>query len=89
MTSEGLASILKEVECCAWISTQDQFSEVPGHKSLVFPFLEDILAKEPNSSLPYPYDKTWEQAKDDIVCIIHTSGTTGTDLKKILVGFKP
>jgi hypothetical protein len=81
MTSDGLASILKEVECSAWISTQDQFSEVPGHKSLVFPSLEDILAEESNSSLPYPYNETWEQAKDEIVCIIHTSGTTGMVLK--------
>lgn len=27
---------------------------------------------------PYPYSKTWADAKEDIVWIIHTSGTTGT-----------
>lgn len=26
---------------------------------------------------PYPYEESWEQSRDDIVCIIHTSGTTG------------
>jgi len=81
MTPDGLACILNEVECSAWISTRDQFSEVPGQKSFVFPSLEDILAEGPNSCLPYPYNETWEQAKDEIVCIIHTSGTTGMVLK--------
>ncbi|OBT85968.1 hypothetical protein VE02_04794 [Pseudogymnoascus sp. 03VT05] len=25
----------------------------------------------------YPYNKTWEEAKDDVVIIVHTSGSTG------------
>lgn len=88
MTPDGLANILKEIECCAWISTQGQFNEVQGYKTLVFPSLEDILAEERDPSLPYPYNETWEQAKDEIVCIIHTSGTTGMVLEFHPVGIK-
>jgi long-subunit acyl-CoA synthetase (AMP-forming) len=41
----------------------------------VFPSLDDMLGDD---FVPaYAYNETWEQAKDDIVCIIHTSGTTG------------
>ena len=38
------------------------------------PSLQDMVAKNTEH---YPYTKTWEEAKNDIVLIIHTSGSTG------------
>ena len=45
-----------------------------GLKLLSIPSANDLLEKE----YPYfPYDKTYEQAKDDPLVVLHTSGTTG------------
>lgn len=35
----------------------------------------DQLCQSP--SKPYPYTKTWEEGKNDIVVVLHTSGSTG------------
>ena len=44
-------------------------------RTLVVPELADLLS--PESGEPYPYTKTFEQAADDAVAILQTSGTTG------------
>ncbi|KAJ5620269.1 NRPS-like enzyme [Penicillium lagena] len=75
ITPSGLAKVLAEIRCTAWIATQDKPSTVEGQKCYVFPSLDDMLGGD--FAPPYAYNETWEQAKDDIVCIIHTSGTTG------------
>ena len=80
-TPDGLVKILEEIQCNAWICTRDRPSTVLGQQTLVFPSLEDILAGDCNSTLAYPYNESWENAKDEIVCIIHTSGTTGMSSK--------
>lgn len=45
-------------------------------KMITIPSLEYFMDNE--STPHYPYTKTWEEAKDEIAYIIHTSGTTGT-----------
>jgi acyl-coenzyme A synthetase/AMP-(fatty) acid ligase len=77
MTSDGMSNILEEIQCSAWVSTREQPRPVEGQASYVLPSLEDLLVMD-DKATPYPYDESWEQAKDDIACIIHTSGTTGT-----------
>jgi long-subunit acyl-CoA synthetase (AMP-forming) len=80
-----MTNILNEIQCNAWITTQDRVDNSQGIldttgnlKVLVIPSLEYFVRDESNPTPSYPYEKTWEQAKDDVVCIIHTSGTTGT-----------
>ncbi|KAH8812304.1 hypothetical protein F5884DRAFT_750614 [Xylogone sp. PMI_703] len=77
LTTEGLSDILKEINCNAWICTQELPSQVPGIDSLEFPSLEELLKEDTQIISPYPYTNTWDEAKNEIVCIIHTSGTTG------------
>jgi long-subunit acyl-CoA synthetase (AMP-forming) len=77
ITQEGLSDILKEIKCSAWVSAQEQPSYVEGQEPYLFPSLQDMLTQDGDEIFWYPYHEIWEQAKDDTVCIIHTSGTTG------------
>jgi long-subunit acyl-CoA synthetase (AMP-forming) len=77
MTPEGLASILGMIQCTTLICAQETPSTSPGQQALVFPSLEEIIVPDYENFATYPYNETWEHAKDEISCIIHTSGTTG------------
>lgn len=68
--------MLEEIGCNAWVFAQDYSCPVKGMQSVIFPNLEDFL-EQSSPTASYPYSKTWEQAKDEIIYIIHTSGTTG------------
>ncbi|TVY94169.1 Non-canonical non-ribosomal peptide synthetase [Lachnellula willkommii] len=47
---------------------------IPSLNTLPLPSLDTMIA----SPTPhYPYGKTWAEAKDDVVMIVHTSGSTG------------
>ncbi|TVY15970.1 Non-canonical non-ribosomal peptide synthetase FUB8 [Lachnellula arida] len=47
---------------------------IPSLNALPLPSLDTMIA----SPTPhYPYGKTWAEAKDDVVMIVHTSGSTG------------
>jgi len=81
LTPEGLVNILEKIQCSAWICTRDRPSTAPGQQTVVFPSLEEILTEDSNSTLAYPYDESWEHSKNEIVTIIHTSGTTGESSK--------
>lgn len=76
VTAEGLNKILAEIQCVAWISTNEKASTISGQKSLFLPSLEYLLG-DGHAVAEYPYNETWDTAKDEISCIIHTSGTTG------------
>ncbi|OBT62463.1 hypothetical protein VE03_08625 [Pseudogymnoascus sp. 23342-1-I1] len=45
-----------------------------GLQIIEVPDLEEMIN---TPSEPYPYNKSWEEAKDDIALILHTSGSTG------------
>jgi hypothetical protein len=81
LTPEGLAKIFEEIQCGARICTRDQPSTVPGQQTVVFPSLEEIFTEDSNFTLTFPYNESWEHSKDEIVTIIHTSGTIGESSK--------
>jgi long-subunit acyl-CoA synthetase (AMP-forming) len=78
ITQEGLSEILMEIKCTAWISSQQRRISGEGQDFYLLPSLEELLSQDDDEFKQYPYNETWDQAKDDTVCIIHTSGTTGT-----------
>ena len=46
----------------------------PNIRTIEIPAME-VLTSTPAKA--YPYTKTWEEAKNDRVLIMHTSGSTG------------
>ncbi len=58
-------------------------SKVADNSVSTLQFLEkeDLLNDEVVP--PFPFDKTWEQTKDDPWLLLHTSGTTGKAKKMI------
>lgn len=80
---DGTLALLENTECNVWITTEENRSTAeglqaqrPGMRIIIIPTLNYFL--QASASPAYPYSKTWTDAKDDIVWIIHTSGTTGT-----------
>lgn len=53
---------------------EDYEGLLPGTKMIVIPSMEEMTQTQTKH---YPYTKTWEEAKKDVVIIIHTSGSTG------------
>ena len=43
---------------------------------LIIPTLEELLQEE--DVPPYPYEKPYEEAKNDPIFVLHTSGSTGS-----------
>lgn len=43
---------------------------------LVIPTLDELLIEE--DVPPYPYEKSYEEAKNDPIFVLHTSGSTGS-----------
>lgn len=72
-----MIEILDEIHCDIWIYTNGQESLPKRKTNLKIPSLENILEQNDDDAIQYSYNESWEQAKDEIVCIIHTSGTTG------------
>lgn len=84
LAKDALGSLLASTTCHAWLYSKDQVEvqaelglEETGVKLVPFPSLEWCLDVEEGIP-PYPYTKTYEEAKYDDICIIHTSGTTGS-----------
>ena len=53
-------------------------SNWPRLRQLVIPGVGEWFNRD--EPTPYPYDKTYAEAKDDPTIIFHTSGTTGKAL---------
>lgn len=47
---------------------------IAGLQVVEIPDMEEMIN---TPCKPYLYNKTWEQAKDDVVLVVHTSGSTG------------
>ncbi|KAF2661200.1 acetyl-CoA synthetase-like protein [Lophiostoma macrostomum CBS 122681] len=78
LTDKGLASLLHETNCIAWIHAEgdDLPRGLPDSiKRCALPCLAWCLDSQDHPR--YPYNKTFDEAKWDEVLIIHTSGTTG------------
>lgn len=76
IAQDGLATILEEIQCTAWLYAGEKLSTVEKQQCFLVPGLDDFLRGD--YIPPYHYQESWEQSRDDIVCIVHTSGTTGT-----------
>ncbi|KAJ5992188.1 NRPS-like enzyme [Penicillium sp. IBT 35674x] len=81
LSNEGYKHILTATHCQKFIYTSDKHRRVSeiqaAHTSTeVFeiPSLKELL--ESNAS-PYPFEKSFQMAEDEIAIIIHSSGTTG------------
>ncbi|KAK1473437.1 hypothetical protein CABS01_04099 [Colletotrichum abscissum] len=78
---DGLDALLESSNCKIWLYSEGgAFSPEPelaasGIHVEQFQSLEWCLSAQ--GTEPYAYEKTYEQAKDDEILIIHTGGTTG------------
>jgi long-subunit acyl-CoA synthetase (AMP-forming) len=82
-SNTGALAVLEAAKCNIWVHP---------HGQQRLPLVEEILQQRPMNILDlpstndlldaetteyYPYDKTFDEAAQDPVCILHTSGTTG------------
>lgn len=80
VTKDGLQSLIEATRCTAWVYAGDEAASLAkevgaGLKLCTLPSLEWCLDSKGHKD--YPYNKTFEEAKFDVILIIHTSGTTG------------
>ncbi|OCT47554.1 transferase family protein [Cladophialophora carrionii] len=79
----GALAVLNAAGCDTWVKP---------HEQPMLPLVKDLLQQKPmrvlelpgvdelldaESTEPYIYDKTFESAANEPLCILHTSGTTG------------
>ncbi|KAL8811781.1 MAG: hypothetical protein Q9200_001513, partial [Gallowayella weberi] len=78
-TVEGTRSLLGQTQCGTLITSEEiqvvDFLE-NGGRHVIIESLADILSKRSDVE-HYPYDKTFDVAKNDPFIVIHTSGSTG------------
>ena len=67
--------LLDKLECSKFISTQPLGEWASGRKVVTTPSLDELL--DAADVKPYPYEKTWDEAKDDELVVVHSSGSTG------------
>ena len=79
---DGLIALLAACNCKIWLYSEEAvFSPEPeleatGIQVKQFPSLGWCLSAD--NTPHYPYEKTFEEAKNDEIVILHTGGTTGT-----------
>ncbi|QGA15106.1 hypothetical protein EYB26_002762 [Talaromyces marneffei] len=81
-TKEALA-VLESTGCTIWVNAIDAapitlVKEVLENRQMNFlelPLLDELLDAE--STEPFPYTKSFEEAMKDPFCFLHTSGSTG------------
>ncbi|KAJ5885204.1 hypothetical protein N7495_009714 [Penicillium taxi] len=82
-STDGVLAILKGTDCNIWVNAVDAspiplVEEVLQQRpltSLQLPLLDELLDNE--STEPFPYTKSFEEAINDPFCLLHTSGSTG------------
>ncbi|KXT02248.1 hypothetical protein AC578_5081 [Pseudocercospora eumusae] len=81
---EGALAVLKAAKCDVWVNPSEQhqlsplvegFLQQRPMKVLQLPSVDELLDAE--STHPFPYTKTFEEAATEPFCMLHTSGTTG------------
>jgi hypothetical protein len=80
VTKDGFKSLIEQTKCTAWVYAGDEARGLAkeigvGLQLCEMPALEWCLDSEGGKE--YEYTKSFEEAKWDVVLIIHTSGTTG------------
>ncbi|RMD43204.1 hypothetical protein DV735_g1890, partial [Chaetothyriales sp. CBS 134920] len=82
-STEGALAVLNAVKCDIWVKPSETITaplvedilKQRALKVLELPTLDKLLDAE--STEPFPYTKTFEEAINDPFCFLHTSGTTG------------
>jgi acyl-coenzyme A synthetase/AMP-(fatty) acid ligase len=82
VTKDGLRSLTTATACKTWIYAEDDaggplLGPADGLQTLALPSLGWILNSDEQGQKRYPYDKTFADAAFEVICVIHTSGTTG------------
>ncbi|KAI0024098.1 L-aminoadipate-semialdehyde dehydrogenase [Xylariomycetidae sp. FL0641] len=78
---EGSMAVVDKTDCHIWVRARKAnplVNQILGSKQmevLDVPTLEELFATRPVA--PYPFTKTWEEAKLDPLAVLHTSGSTG------------
>lgn len=76
-------SLLEQTDCKYFFSGLgvhvDDILAARQMRHVVIPDLEDLL--DPTKAPHYPFEKTFEEAKNDPYVVLHTSGTTGTAVR--------
>ncbi|CAG9952781.1 unnamed protein product [Clonostachys rosea f. rosea IK726] len=81
--TEGALAVLEATNCNIWVNAIDatpvplvrEFLEQRSMKVLQLPLLDELL--DTGSTDPFPYEKSFAEAKNDPFCYLHTSGSTG------------
>ncbi|KAJ5130112.1 uncharacterized protein N7515_006151 [Penicillium bovifimosum] len=80
---EAHVHLLKVTNCTKFFFSEERQALVSGIQALVpglnlfqLPSVETIFSDE-SGLRHYPYSKSYAEAEDDTICIIHSSGTTG------------
>ncbi|KAL7919998.1 transferase family protein [Trichoderma austrokoningii] len=82
-STEGALAVLNATECDIWANAGEvplsslvkELLEKRPMQLLELPLLDDLLSDQ--ATEPFPYIKTFEDAKHEPFCYLHTSGTTG------------
>ncbi|KAL9594502.1 MAG: hypothetical protein Q9219_006996 [cf. Caloplaca sp. 3 TL-2023] len=76
---EGTQALLEKTQCRTLITSSEVKVEhlltENGPRHLVIADLTGLISK--GSDAPYPYGKTYEEARNDPFLVVHTSGSTG------------
>jgi len=80
-SDDAFLFLLKATECSKFVYSAERKLKVldikknrPELEILEIPSLAEMLESETGM---YPYNKTFEEAEDEVSVIIHSSGTTG------------
>ncbi|KAJ5645675.1 transferase family protein [Penicillium longicatenatum] len=81
--ADGALAVLERTGCNVWVNAVDAspptlVKEVLQRRSMTclqLPLLDELLDADFTEDIPYT--KTFEEAKNDPFCILHTSGSTG------------
>ncbi|KAJ5550638.1 hypothetical protein N7535_001416 [Penicillium sp. DV-2018c] len=80
---EAYVHLMEATNCTKFFFSEERQARVleiqelvPDLKIFLLPSVNTIFSDE-NGLRHYPYSKSYADAEDDIVCIIHSSGTTG------------
>uniref|UniRef100_A0A0B7KRU7 Carrier domain-containing protein n=1 Tax=Bionectria ochroleuca TaxID=29856 RepID=A0A0B7KRU7_BIOOC len=81
--TEGALAVLESTKCNIWVNAGEvnpvplvkEFLATRDMRVLELPLLDELL--EADSTAPFLYEKTFDEAINDPFCFLHTSGTTG------------
>lgn len=80
--------ILSKTSCTTYIRSGELSAKVDeiaakgtGIRTMAAPQLDDLLRED--FAQKFPYNKSWEDGKDDPWLVFHTSGTTGRSLRAL------